>query len=106
MTITAKDPLGKSVGSEFKIAVRTSEVPVTASINASTNTVSITNNELQPVGMDVVVYSATGAKVYEETVSGSAFEPATIDLSGLAPGLYTLVITYNGTEYKQTVVKK
>ena len=106
VTITAKDPLGKSVGSEFKIAVRTSEVPVTASINASTNTVSITNSELQPVGMDVVVYSATGAKVSEETVSGSAFEPATIDLSGLAPGLYTLVITYNGTEYKQTVVKK
>ncbi len=106
ITVTAKDPLGKSVSAEFKVAVRTSGIPVTTSVNTTTNEISITNDESQPVSMEVKIYSATGALVYGETLSGSAFEPATVDLSNLAPGLYSVVVTYKGTDYKQTVVKK
>ena len=36
----------------------------------------------------------------------SAFESAVVDMSGIAPGVYTLIVNYSGNEYKQTIVKK
>lgn len=106
VTVTAKDPLGKSVSAEFKVAVRTSDMPVTVSMNSANNTVLITNSEESPVSMEIKVVSATGGVVFETTANASAFEPAVVDLSKAAPGLYSVIVTYSGNVYKQTVVKK
>ena len=106
VTVTAKDPLGKAVSAEFKVAVRTSDTPVTVSMNSSNNTIHITNNEANSVSMEIKVVSATGGVVFETTANASAFEPAVVDLSKAAPGLYSVIVTYSGNVYKQTVVKK
>ena len=106
ITVTATDPLKKSVSTEFKVAVRTSGLLVSAYPSPASDVLYISNNELQPHSMEVKILASTGGTVLETTVSGSAFEPAQVDISSLAPGVYTVVITYNGNDYKQTVVKK
>jgi subtilisin family serine protease len=104
--VTATDPLKKSVSTEFKVAVRTSGVLVSAYPSPVTDILYITNNEVQPHSMEVKLVASTGGVMLTETVSASAFEPAALDVSRIAPGVYTVVITFNDTEYKQTVVKQ
>ena len=58
------------------------------------------------ISMEIKVVSATGGVVFETTANASAFEPAVVDLSKAAPGLYSVIVTYSGNVYKQTVVKK
>ena len=104
--IVASDAMGESVSLGFKVLVRDPEVTVRSYPNPVTTTLYITCAELSSVNIDVKILSSTGGRVYEETLQASAFEPATIDLSGVAPGVYTLIVTYSGKEYKQTIVKK
>ncbi len=53
----------------------------------------------------VLIYSSTGTLVYDQTLTSSAFKPAEIDMSGFAPGIYTVKVTINGIETVKTVVK-
>ena len=106
VTLTGADAKGLTAVLTFKVLVRSADVVIVSYPNPVTSVLSITNPENTPVSMDVKLLSATGGKVYEGTVQASAFEPATIDLSGVAPGVYTLIVTYSGKEYKQTIVKK
>ena len=106
VSVTAKDPLGKSVSTEFKVAVRTGDVVVSAYPNPVTDYLYISNREPNPQSMKVRIVNATGGIVFDGSVNGSAFEPAVIDLTRVAPGVYSATVTLGGTEYKQTVVKK
>lgn len=106
VSVKASDPLGKSASAEFKVAVRTGDVVISAYPNPVTDKLYITNREVNPVSMAVRIVSATGGVVFDGTVSGSAFDPAVIDMTRVAPGVYSAAITLGGTEYKQTVVKK
>lgn len=106
ITVSATDALKKSVSTEFKVAVRTSGAVVSAYPSPVTDVLYISNNEAQVRSMDVKIMASTGGVVLSVTVSASAFEPAAVDVSGLAPGIYTVMTTFNGTDYKQTVVKK
>lgn len=53
----------------------------------------------------VRIYSSTGQLVYETTTVSSAFNPAVIDLRGLAPGVYRVVVIIGGHETVRTIVK-
>ena len=106
VVVKAADPLGKSVSAEFKVAVRTGDEEISAYPNPVVDNLYLTNRELNTQSMVLRLVNATGGLVYEGTVNGSAFEPAVVDLSGLAPGVYSATISLGGKEYKQTVVKK
>lgn len=106
VTVTAKDPLGKSVTTEFKVAVRTGDVVVSAYPNPVTDYLYISTPEVTPQSVNVRIVSATGGLAYNASVTASAFEPAKIDMTQVAPGVYSLTVTYGGQDYKQTVVKK
>lgn len=106
LTVTAKDAQGKSASAEFQILVRTGEQVVSAYPNPFTDYLYITNPEMTSQSMKVRMVNATGGVVYDGSVNGSAFEPAVLDCTKLAPGVYSLSITLSGKEYKQTVVKK
>ena len=106
VTLTGVDAKGLTAVLSFKVLVRSADVVIVSYPNPVENILYITNPENTPVNMGVKLFSATGGKVYEGSVQASAFEPATIDLSGMAPGVYTLIVTYSGNEYKHTVVKK
>ena len=106
ISVTAKDPLGKSVSTEFKVAVRTGDVVVSAYPNPVTDYLYISNREANAQSMKVRMVNATGGVVFDASVTGSAFEPAVIDCTKLAPGVYSVTITLGGNDYVQTVVKK
>lgn len=106
ITVTAYDAQGKSASAEFRIAVRTGEVVVLPYPNPVTDYLYIATKEASAQSMKVRIVSATGGLVYEGTMTGNAFEPAVIDLRNLAPGIYSVTITYGGKDYTQTVVKK
>lgn len=78
--------------------VALAETRVTESLGLSVGT----EEETQ---VDVSIYSSTGTCVFHEVVSGSVFNPVTLDLSGLAPGRYVLVAVYADRTEKQSFVK-
>lgn len=104
--VKATDPRGKFISTEFKVAVRTGTEEVSAYPNPVVDNLYLTNREQSTQSMSVRLVNATGGLVYEGTLNGSAFEPAVLDLSGLAPGVYSATVTFGGKEYKLTVVKK
>ena len=53
----------------------------------------------------ISIVSQTGKKIYDETVKASAFAPARIDMSTCAPGVYSVIVTLDGNEYKKTITK-
>ena len=53
----------------------------------------------------VQIVGSSGKVVYEETKVFSGFDPLTIDFSGLAPGRYSVTISYGGKTYRKTIVK-
>jgi len=106
VTITGTDAKGLTAQQSFKLLVRNPDVVVSAYPSPVTDKLYVTNAEMNPVSMEVSIVSSTGGLVYEGSVNASAFEPAVIDVSGVAPGIYTITVAYGGNEYKQTVVKK
>ena len=55
---------------------------------------------------DIRLVTSAGSAVYRYHGILSAYNPVTIDTSALSPGIYTLVVTYNGTAHKKTLIKK
>jgi hypothetical protein len=59
--------------------------------------------EIVPTNMKI--YSTTGQLLFNETQEVGALQPAKIDMTGFAPGTYNLSVSFEGTEYKQTIIK-
>lgn len=53
----------------------------------------------------VRIVNSTGRGVYETTQVFSGFNPLTIETAGLAPGRYSVTISYGGKTYTKTIVK-
>ena len=61
----------------------------------------------EPGKVKVRLISSTGAVVFSTEGEYSAFNPLEIDLKGLSPGVYTLIITdVSGKESKYAIVKR
>ena len=58
-----------------------------------------------PAETCVRIVNSTGKTVYEQTSVFSGFDPLTIDMSGLAPGRYSVTIRYGGNSYNKIIVK-
>lgn len=54
----------------------------------------------------VRIISSSGVVVYETTRTVSAANPLELNLDNLAPGIYTLEVTYKGETYSYPVVKR
>ena len=76
--------------------VETYPTPVTTSLTIRTEEAAETL---------IRIVSASGKVVYEETKVFSAFDPLTVSLAGLAPGRYSVTISYGGKVYRKTIVK-
>ena len=105
VTITASDPLGMQISASFKVAVRTSSFAIQAYPSQVKDYVYVSSAELNPISVAVTIVSSTGGKVFEGTVQASAFEPASIDLSKCAPGVYSFSASYADNSFRQTIVK-
>jgi len=54
----------------------------------------------------VVLSSSTGVQLCSIEQMSSVLKPIQIDMSGYAPGLYHLYVSYGGKEYDRTIVKE
>ncbi len=106
ITVVATDTLGKSVSMTFYILVRDSESDLVDTYpNPVTTTLYVRTGENE-VPTKVKLASSTGSEIYNATATFSAFNPLAIDMSGCAPGVYSLQVTLDGKTYTKTVVKR
>ena len=61
---------------------------------------------IEPDSATVRVISASGVVVYETVCTISAANPLELELKNLAPGIYTVEVTYRGQVYTYTIVKR
>ena len=103
VTVIAKDARGAKVELGFNVLVKDPSVelsvypnPVKDYVNVSTGDEAMTS---------IAIYSSTGQKLYENTSTVSAREPARIDMRDFAPGVYAMTVKFSGKEFKETIVK-
>lgn len=102
--IAAYDSRKEQAVFEFKVLVKDPSEPVSVYPNPVTDYVNVgTLDKTEPVEIHIV--SSAGKTMYRQTSEISGFEPAKVDMSAYAPGTYSVRVTYEGKEYKKTVVK-
>lgn len=105
VTISATDFLKESAQITFLVAVVDPSQPVTVQDEVVSTEAVIRIGTEKPVDVSLSAYSSTGALVKSAQLSASAFSPIRLDMSGFAPGRYTVVLTYGGNTYRVRVVK-
>ena len=76
-----------------------------AEISPSPITINLVISTEEEAETYVRIINSTGKVVYETTQVFSGFNPLTIDTTGLAPGRYSVTISYSGKTYTKTIVK-
>lgn len=105
VTIKALDAKKASAEVTFNILAREPSVEYVAYPNPVKDVLRLaTGKDLEKV--DIKLVSQSGAVVFDESMDASAFEPAVIDMSGMAPGRYQATFRFGGKEYKENIVKK
>lgn len=101
--IAACDVRGEKAVFKFKVLVKDPSDPVSVYPNPVTDYVNV--GTLDMAETVITITSSTGKVMYEETSQVSGIEPARIDMTGFAPGSYSVKVSFGGNEYKRTVVK-
>lgn len=101
--IMAKDAKGEYATLTFKVQVKDPSTPVSVYPNPVTDYVNVST--LDPAETRIRIVSQTGKTVYDETSVVSGYDPARIDMTTCPPGVYSMRVTFGGTDYKQNVVK-
>ena len=105
ITVTGTDIRGESVSQSFKVLVRSDSKALSLYPNPVQDKMNIrTGNDVAQMSVELI--SAIGSVAFEEEFENiSPFAPVVVDLSELAPGSYTAVVSMDGVEYKQQIVK-
>ena len=103
VTVTATDALDKSVSTSFKVLVRDASQPFDIYPNPVTNgTLYVRSGE--PNSTKIVVSSASGAVIYDSTVTVDAFNPAAIDLKNCSSGIYSVKVSNSSATVTTSIV--
>lgn len=101
--VVARDARGEEAKLCFKVLVRDPSSPVSVYPNPVTDFVNVGTLDMEPTSIRIT--SSTGKLMFEDTMDVSGFEPARIDMSDYAPGMYSVAVSFGGNEYVQNVVK-
>lgn len=105
VTVYAIDARGEKASITFRVLVRQPGIEYQAYPNPVTDFLQIATG-MNEESTEIKVVSATGSTVWEGTVNASAFEPAKVDFTAIAPGQYGLFLKFGGKEYYETIVKR
>ena len=103
VTVTASDARGETCILTFTVMVKDPSKPVELYPNPVSDYLNV--RTLEPEPTRIVIASSTGQIVYDETSEVSAIDPASIDMTACAPGMYSVTVTFAGNEYKSVIVK-
>lgn len=104
LAVSAFDPRGAQASQEVKVVVREKEEDIDVYPTQVKSMLHVGTLE-DKTATHIEVFSTGGATVYDETLDSSAFEPATVDLSRLAPGQYSVRISFDGKTVVRNIVK-
>ena len=105
ITVTAVDFAEENASIKFKVLVSGSS---TADVEIYPNPVIdyLNFRSMTDRTIDVRIYNDGGNLVYEEKgMQASSFVPGRIDMSDFNPGVYVLLVEYEGKEIRQNIVK-
>lgn len=105
ITITGTDGKDESASVSFTLLGRASGVDHLFYPNPVKDTLYISTDE-ETMDTSISIYSQSGTEIYSDTVPSSAFVPAAVDLSSVAPGTYSLTVEFGTKKYTQTIVKQ
>lgn len=105
ITVTASDVRAEQVSQSFKVLVQDGKNKLTLFPNPVDDWLNIRVSEAVDEVV-VKIVSAAGSKAIEQKfVDVSPFYPVKVDMSGVAAGVYTAVVTLDGIESKKQIVK-
>lgn len=105
VTVRASDFLGASCELSFPVISKDPSNPVDVYPTVVTDVVNIDNDSTTQVSTEIVIALSSGRNVYKKKHDVSVYNPAQIDMSAFAPGVYTATVTYNSTTYRRTFTK-
>ena len=105
ITLTATDPMGESVSATFNVFVRDGSKPMDLYPNPVSDRLNIQMGPEIDGTANVKLYNSTGMLAYNGDVAIKPRQAGFISVGSLAPGAYTVAVTYNGITYKGRIVK-
>ena len=94
--VTASDALGLTAKLSFKAVVYDPSKTVTVYPMHVVDNLNIRVNSQTQADTRILIHSAAGSTMFDANRYLSLFNPASIDMSAYAPGIYTAKITFNG----------
>lgn len=104
ISVSADDGIADPVEASFRVSAF-SKGAVIADLYPTTVTDRLTVHGVSAGNAKVQIYTSTGRSVYSRDLTLNPYNPTEIDLSGLAPGRYTVIVSKSGSKIKQTIVK-
>lgn len=105
VSVKASDARGTTAVLSFRILARADGEDCLLYPNPVKDVLNIaTGLELETAQVRIV--SSTGATVFDALMEVSGFEPGQVDLSGCAPGRYSVNVKAGSVQSRQTIVKK
>lgn len=105
ITVTAKDLRDNAAEQKFRVAVRSASEQVSVYPTQVSGTLNIGTGVRESQAAVRIVSQGNGAVVLDTTCTASVFYPAELDLSGLTPGRYQVIVTHDGQTFSKNIVK-
>ena len=105
VTLTATDALGATATQTLRVAVKDPGKALEVYPTATADYAYVWVESLNTVPVSIEVYSATGSRVLQQTAEGSLRQTILLNVTGLAPGSYTVAATYEGATRKARIIK-
>ena len=106
VTVSARDYMGASASTTFKVLSRDENYPVDYYPNPVKDYLNIRISSLEPKDVRVRISPVGGSVVLDETIACSAFNPGKVDMRAFAPGQYQLWLNIGEIENKYTIVRR
>lgn len=104
ITVTARDGRDAEATQTFRVLSRAEGENISVYPTQVTSTLTI-GTGAKTEDTHIEIYAQSGTLVCSLDTLTSAFKPAEIDMSGMAPGRYHLKVTIAGVTYVKTIVK-
>ena len=104
ISVSASDGIAPPVEASFRVSARSSGVKV-AEIYPTSVSEKLTVQGVSEGSNKIQIYNSTGRCVYSAEVRLDPYNPLTINVSGLAPGRYTVIVSGSHGSIKQSIVK-
>lgn len=103
ISVSASDIFGKKVTTTFRVLVRNAQNEIDLYPNPVKDVLNVRMGK-NTTGV-ISIYNTLGAKVTEQSIAVSPFDPAIVDMRDLAAGEYSVVFKCEGKEIKRNIIK-